>query len=112
LLCNFSYDTTKPFPTLPYGCAQHPTPDAVGKYDATVFFMNGTTLAAVNSQYLYIMAKNPDQGDPPFSAPPYNDFLLKGVVFEEVIVPEPSGLLLLASGLGALGVMVRRRSRG
>jgi hypothetical protein len=110
LLCSFSYDTTKPFPTLPYGCAQHPTPDATGKYDATVLFMNGTTLGAVNSQYLYIMAKNVDQGDPPFAAPPFNDFLLKGVNFDSTI-PEPGSLLLLASGLGALS-MVMRRKRG
>jgi len=111
LLCNFSYDTTKPFPTLPYGCAQHPTPDPSGKYDATVLFMNGTTLGAVNSKYLYIMAKNVDQGDPPFSGPPYNDFLLRGVVFDET-VPEPGSLLLLASGLGALSVVVKRKLRG
>lgn len=112
LLCNFSYDTTKPFPTLPFGCAQHPTPDIPpGKYDATVFFMNGTQLGAVNSQYLYIMAKNVDQGDPPFMAPPYNDFLLKGVVFNQTI-PEPASLLLIASGLGVMSWVTKRRSRG
>ena len=109
LLCTFNYDVTSPYPNLPKGCVQHPT--SPGEFDASIVFMNGTSVGPVDSQYLYIWANNPASASgPPFANPPFNDFLLEGVTFNEV--PEPASLLLIASGLGVMSWVTKHRSRG
>lgn len=110
LLCTFNYDVTSPFPNLPNGCVQHPS--SSGQFDASIVFMTGTSIGPVDSQYLYVWANDPySASGPPVAAPPFNDFLLQGVTFNET-VPEPGSLLLLASGLGTLSVMLKRKWRG
>ncbi len=110
LLCTFNYDVTSPFPNLPKGCVQHPS--SPGEFDASIVFMNGTSVGPVDSQYLYVWANNPSSASgPPFADPPFNDFLLQGVTFNETI-PEPASLLLMASGLGVMSWVTRRKSRG
>lgn len=120
LLCTFNYDNASPYPpqnppqgplSNPIGCAQHPVSSFA--FDASLSFLDSHgTAAVVTSKYLYLWAYDPNLtdpqgGNPPFGDPPFNDFLLKGVEFQAP-VPEPSAVLLFATGLAGIGAGIRR----
>ena len=102
-LCTFTYDTATPL-----GPCNSPL-DHTGlpAFDAKLTF-----LSDINSKYLYIWAPLRPANETDGSI---NDFLVRGVdanIPPPPDVPEPSSLMLLATGLAGASLGIRRKFRG
>ena len=104
-LCDFTYDTANPD-----GACINPL-DHTGRpqFDAQLNFRN-----PINATYLYVWAPLRDAND---TSGALNDFLVRGVTADvpqppPPDVPEPSSLMLLATGLAGASLGIRRKFRG